>query len=806
MAERILGGLSGGIVGVITGPVTKWVVLGFWLVMLVLMGPLTGKLGDVESHDNSDWLPANAESTKAIDELAKVQDPDDLTTTIVYHREGGLTKSDYTSIVLQIPEIAALDGVTSQQAGSRQARSPGESTVMPSIAYPTGEKKGQKQGLVSADGEVATVSLVVNYADDDATALLDLRDDLVEMTKIEGVDVYIGGSGGSTADQMEAGAGISGALLYAAAGVVIVILLITYRSPVLWFLPLVSVLVALVVSMGVVYLCAKYAGLTLNQMNRAILDVLVFGAGTDYALLLIARYREELARHEDRHRAMAVALRGSAPAIIASAGTVTVGMLGLMVATMGSTASLGPVCAIGIVAGLIVMLTLLPALLVITGRWVFWPVKPTYGATTAKTGRVWTRLGEWIRVRPRKVWIGTAAALLACCAGLSMLNITTLDSSETYTKDFPSLVGDRVLEEHDLGDPSSPIQVVSAPGTEKEVVAALTAAGYEGVTPVTDGSHEIALTAVPLSTDPMSKASFDAVEDVRSVVHDVDGADALATGTAAIQLDMASATDRDTKVVMPLVLGLVLIILMILLRSVLSPVLLMATVVLSFGAALGLSAVIFDAMGFAGQGREFPLFVFVFLVALGIDYNIFLMHRVREEVVEHGDTRRASLVALSATGGVITSAGIVLAATFAVLTTLPHVSFIEIGLAIALGVLLDTLVVRSILVTAINLDLGDVIWWPSRLARGQADAAVPAAPSFGPVRPSRPVRPVQEQLRQPPPMRGPRPPRDLRATPPQQWRPQQSPPQQWRPQGPRPHDVPPQDVPEIRRPRRPEGF
>ncbi|MFJ9391050.1 MMPL family transporter [Nocardioides sp. NPDC101246] len=756
--------MSERIVSAITGPVTKWVVLGFWLVMLVLMGPLTGKLGDVESHDNSDWLPANAESTRAIDELAKVQDPDDLTTTIVYHRDGGLTKSDYTAITLQIPEIASLDGVVTQESKPDQP-------VMPAIAYPTGEKKGQKHGLVSADGEVATVSLVVNYADEDPTALLDLRDDLVEMTKIDGVDVYIGGAGGSTADQMEAGAGIGGALLYAAAGVVIVILLITYRSPVLWFLPLVSVLVALVVSMGVVYLCAKYAGLTLNQMNRAILDVLVFGAGTDYALLLIARYREELGRHEDRHKAMAAALRGSAPAIIASAGTVTVGMLGLMVATMGSTASLGPVCAIGIVAGLVVMLTLLPALLVITGRWVFWPVKPAYGTSGEKTGGIWARLGGWIRKRPRAVWIGTAAVLLACCGGLSMLNITTLDSSETYTKDFPSLIGDRVLEEHDLGDPSNPIQVVSAPGTEKEVVGALTKAGYEGVTPVTDGTHEVALTAVPLSTDPMSKASFDTVEDVRSVVHSVDGADALATGTAAIQLDMAAATDRDTKVVMPLVLGLVLIILMILLRSVLSPVLLMATVVLSFGAALGLSAIIFDAMGFAGQGREFPLFVFVFLVALGIDYNIFLMHRVREEVVEHGDTRRASLVALSATGGVITSAGIVLAATFAVLTTLPHVSFIEIGLAIALGVLLDTLVVRSILVTAINLDLGDVIWWPSRLAHGRAKVRPPQPAVVRRPMPAQPHQLLEHQLRQPPPMRGPRPSRDLRGQPPQQRRP-----------------------------------
>ncbi|MBO0843734.1 MAG: MMPL family transporter, partial [Nocardioides sp.] len=376
-----------------------------------------------------------------------------------------------------------------------------------------------------------------------------------------------------------------------------------------------------------------------------------------------------------------------------------------------------------------VMLTLLPALLVVTGRWVFWPARPAYGSAEPTASGLWARLGGRIAKTPRRVWIGTAAVLLACCAGLMTLHVQTLSGADQYTKTFDSNVGDQLMQDHGLADLSSPIQVVSNKGTGDDVVAALHKAGFDDAQTVTAASSPVAVSTVPVTSDPLSQAAFDKVGKVRDVIHGVDGADAMATGTSAVQLDAGKATNRDAELIIPLVLCVVLVILMLLLRAVLAPLVLMATVVLSFGASLGLAGLLFAGLGFAGEGNEFPLYVFVFLVALGIDYNIFLMTRVREEAVETGDTRRAAVVALSATGGVITSAGVVLAATFAVLGTLPFVAFVEIGVAVALGVLLDTLVVRSVLVTALNLDLGDAIWWPSALARGRKRTPAAASPA-----------------------------------------------------------------------------
>jgi RND superfamily putative drug exporter len=382
---------------------------------------------------------------------------------------------------------------------------------------------------------------------------------------------------------------------------------------------------------------------------------------------------------------------------------------------MNSTAGLGPVAAIGIGVGLLVMITLLPALLVIFGRWFFWPRRPKFDTLEPSATGFWARVGSRIAPRPRAVWIGTAVALAVCSLGFLQLNAHGLSTADAYTKDFDSVVGQQVLIDHGLADTSSPVQIVANAGQEQAVAQSLQ--GVEGIgTPspaIVKGS--VALISVPLESDPTSKAAFATVDDVRAAVHGVDGADALVGGGTAINADIEKASTHDNKVIIPLVLVVVMIVLMVLLRALVSPLLLVATVVLSFAASMGLSALIFrNVFGFAGADASLPLFVFVFLVALGIDYNIFLMTRVREETPEHG-TRRASLIALGATGGVITSAGLVLAATFSVLATLPLVAFAEIGFAVALGVLIDTLIVRSVLVTAINLDFGHRIWWPSKL-------------------------------------------------------------------------------------------
>jgi len=697
------------IAGKLTGRVTKWLVLAFWIIVLMAAAPLAGKLTDAQDNQTSSWLPASAESTKALDRLAPFQDENDIPTVLVYEKSDGFTKADLTTIGQQLDQIQGLDGAV-------PAKAPNGSVVPPSTLV-----------QVSQDRQVAQGQVTFNFGQDGWNKLPDLKKEIQGIAQLPGATVYVAGPGGQAADSAEVFSGIDGKLLISTVIVVVVILLLTYRSPVLWLLPVISAGVALITAQGVIYLLAKNAGLTVNGQSQGILTVLVFGAGTDYALLLVARYREELRRHEDRHEAMAFALHRAAPAIVASALTVILGMLCLVFAEMNSTAGLGPVAAIGIGVGLLVMITLLPALLVITGRWIFWPQRPAFDTHEPTSTGFWAKVGTRIAPRPRAVWVGTALALGVCALGILQINAHGLSTQDSYTKDFDSVLGQQVLIDHGLADTGSPVMVVANAGRADAVRSALT--GIDGIgdpsPPVVKG--DTALIQAQLESDPTSKAAFATVADVRTAVHQVDGADALVGGGSAITADIEKASTRDNKVVIPLVLIVVMIVLMVLLRAVLSPLILIATVVLSFGASLGLSALLFrNVLGFAGADASLPLFVFVFLVALGIDYNIFLMTRVREETPEHG-TRRASLIALGATGGVITSAGLVLAATFAVLATLPLVAFAEIGIAVALGVLLDTLIVRSVLVTAINLDVGGRIWWPSRLDRGDQPTPAQAA-------------------------------------------------------------------------------
>jgi RND superfamily putative drug exporter len=697
------------IAGKLTGRVTKWLVLVFWILVVAVAGPLAGKLTDVQDNQASSWLPASAESTKALDKLAPFQNENDIPTVLVYEKSAPITKADLATIGRQLDQVQGIDGAV-------PAKAPDGTVVPPSRLI-----------QVSQDRHVAQGQVTFNFGKDGWNQLPDVKKEIQGIAQLPGATVYVAGPGGQAADSAEVFSGIDGKLLWSTVIVVVVILLLTYRSPILWILPVLSAGVALTTAQGVIYLLAKNAGLTVNGQSQGILTVLVFGAGTDYALLLVARYREELRRHEDRHEAMAFALHRAAPAIVASALTVILGMLCLVFAEMNSTAGLGPVAAIGIGVGLLVMITLLPALLVITGRWIFWPQRPAYDTHEPTSTGFWAKVGSRIAPRPRLVWIGTAAALAVCSLGILQINAHGLSTQDAYTTAFDSVTGQQVLTDHGLADTASPVMVVANADQADAVRSAMT--GIDGIgdpsPPIVKG--DVALISAQLQSDPTSKAAFATVGDVRTAVHRVGGADALVGGASAINTDIETASARDNRVIIPLVLFVVMIVLMVLLRAILSPLLLIATVVLSFGAALGISALVFrHALGFAGADASLPLFVFVFLVALGIDYNIFLMTRVREETPEHG-TRRASLIALGATGGVITSAGLVLAATFGVLATLPLVAFAEIGIAVALGVLLDTLIVRSVLVTAINLDAGGKIWWPSKLDRREEPTPAEAA-------------------------------------------------------------------------------
>ncbi|VXB23641.1 MMPL family transporter [Nocardioides sp. AX2bis] len=711
--------MNRGLAGILTGRVTSWLVVVAWLLVMAGSAGFAAKLADVQNNEASSWLPESAESTRALERLAPFQDPNAIPTVVVYERAAGLTEADLAAIEDQAAEIGTIDGVAE----------PTEGRAPPVVSPATAEQLGFP--AVSEDGRVAQTSVTFDLGAEGWNEMPGIADELRSIAALDGVEVYVAGAGGQAADSAEAFGGIDTTLLAATLGIVILILLLTYRSPILWVLPILSAIVALFVSQALIYFLARDAGLTVNGQSYAILTILVIGAGTDYALLLVARYREELRRHADRHEAMAFALHRAAPALLASAATVALGMLCLLFADMNSTAGLGPVAAIGITVTFVVMVTLLPALLVITGRWIFWPRRPGFGSAEPTQNGVWARVGRWITPRPRQVWVVTSVLLAIACLGLLRLDTNGLSTEDSYTEEFQSVTGQQVLVDAGLVDQSNTVMVVARAGTDAAVAEALT--GLEGVEPpkpaVTSG--DVTFVEAAIGSDPASTAAFATVERVRDAVHDLDGADALVGGSSAFFLDTRDAANRDNLVIIPVILLLVLLILMVLLRSVLAPVILIVTVVLSFGAALGISAVLFEyVFGFAGSDPGFPLFAFVFLVALGIDYNIFLMTRVREET-RHSGTRTGALVALTSTGGVITSAGLVLAATFLVLGTIPVVFLAQLGVAVALGVMLDTMVVRSVLVTAINMDLGGRIWWPSRLdaaghAAAPAEARVPA--------------------------------------------------------------------------------
>jgi len=681
------------VAGWITHRYLKFAVIVFWLVVVALLGPLAGKLTGAQDNDATSWLPASSESTEVLEVAGGFVSSNTIPAVIVYERPSGLTPDDLEAVAADAEAFGALGTLDGDVVGP----------------------------IPSEDGEAVQIIVPLDLGSDGWNLAADAVDDLRATAEDgpDGLDVYVTGPAGSAADSSAAFEGIDGTLLYAAMAVVIVILLITYRSPILWILPVVSAGVALVVSQALIYLLADNYDLTVNAQSAGILTVLVFGAGTDYALLLVARYREELRKHGDRHEAMALALHRASPAIIASGATVAIGMLCLLFATMNSTAGLGPVAAVGVGVAVLVMLTLLPALLVTCGRWIFWPRTPRLGDDEPSEHGFWARVGGRIERRPRATWIGTSAVLAVACLGVVTLNATGLSTEESFRGEQPSIVGEKVLAAHFPGGAGSPVVVIADADQASSVASVF--ADTEGIDPasvtepvVIDG---LAYLEGTLTSAPDSDDAYDTVDRVRDAVHAVPDADALVGGTTAVNLDVQRASADDNRLIIPIILLVVFLILVLLLRSILAPLVLIGTVVLSFGAAIGVSALVFRyVFGYAGADTSFPLFVFVFLVALGIDYNIFLMTRVREEAIRLGH-RRGSLVGLAATGGVITSAGLVLAGTFAVLGTLPLVAFAEIGFAVAFGVLLDTLIVRSVLVTALNLDIGKAMWWPSALSK-----------------------------------------------------------------------------------------
>ncbi|MFJ4281284.1 MMPL family transporter [Streptomyces massasporeus] len=690
-----------GVAHLVCGRRAKWLVLVFWVVVVVVAAPLAMKLTDAQDNDAASWLPGSAESTQVL-QISEDFRPEQIPAVVIYARDSGLTAQDRAQIAEDVRQLKQLSdhGIIGEQTRGpvfdRQADPRAAQVFVPILM----DEEGWERISPAVDS---------------------IRDDVG--TGSDGMTVHITGPGGTSADFAEAFEGIDSTLLLSAMAVVVVMLLLTYRSLTLLLVPLIAVVCALFTSQALIYLLAEHAGLTVNGQSAGILTVLVFGAGTDYALLLVARYREELRRHEDRHEAMALALHRAGPAVLASGATVVLSMLVLLAAEMNSTSGLGPVAAIGVAVALVAMMSLFPALLVIFGRWIFWPVVPHYGSPDPTERGVWARTGRRIAHRPRLIWVVTALALAVCSLGLIQLRAEGIGNADAFTGKPDSISGQEVSARYFPAGSGDPLVIVSNQAQAVQVGRAV--AGTPGVVPQSLGlppgtrpAFEGKVLFEATMTAPAdSEAAKQTVERVRDAVHAVPDADAKVGGGTAALLDMDEATTHDNVLIIPLVLVVVLLILCGLLRALIAPLLLIGTVILSFAAALGISALAFRyVFDYAGEATDFPLFVFVFLVALGIDYNIFLTTRIREEAARQG-TRPGVVTGLAATGAVITSAGLVLAGTFAALGTLPMVAFAEIGFTVALGVLIDTFIVRSVLVTSLFLDVGPKVWWPHRLAR-----------------------------------------------------------------------------------------
>lgn len=702
-----------------------------WLAIAGIGGPTFGRLSEVSSNDQASFLPAGAEATAAQDWQAKFRDSREIPAVIVIEGDSAFTRA-------QLGEAAALKT-------KLEALKVGSAVIGP---------------IPSEDSKAVQFVVPVASSDEVKAVIKELRDE-VSASAPDGMRTYVTGPAGLTADLVGAFAGIDGILLLVALGAVFLILLVVYRSLLLPVAVLFTSVFALCAAILLVFGMAKLGWIQLNGQSQGILSILVIGAATDYALLYVARFREALTHTTNRTAAALTAWKAAWEPILASGATVIIALLCLLFSDLNSNRALGPVAAAGILCSLFAALTLLPAMMALLGRAAFWPFRPKLLPATERepelvTGLegqngLWRATGSLVSRRPRTVWITSVLLLLVASAGVLQLKANGVPQTDVILAASNAVDGQKALARHFDAGSGSPAVIVADTAKAQEVLAKTKAtAGVgdayllaEGNVPIVPARGAPGSPAAP--TEPavrdgrvLINATLDFAADsneaedvVVKLRQDLKQADdgALVGGVTATALDTNTTAQRDLVTIIPVVLAVILVILMLLLRSILAPVLLVASVVLSYGAAMGVSAVVFNhILGFPGADATVPLFGFVFLVALGVDYNIFLMSRVREESLKHG-TRAGILRGLGVTGGVITSAGVVLAATFAALGVIPIMFLVQLAFIVAFGVLLDTVLVRSLLVPALAYDIGPRIWWPGKPGRPEADAAARTLPA-----------------------------------------------------------------------------
>ncbi|MFF6956402.1 MMPL family transporter [Streptomyces sp. NPDC008317] len=659
--------------------------LALWVGVLAVAIPLSARLGDVQRDSVVDYLPNSADSTRAAKIQASLPGGETTDIVVVYHRDGGLTAADRATAARQTAEIARTNRLTGDAP----------------------------RAVPSKDGTTLMYPMSTTAPGQDSQARTDFVDGVRDVAKGgSGLTVKVGGQGALDTDSAEVYSALGGPLLYTTVLVVAVLLILIYRSPVLWLIPLICAGAADVLSMAVTYGLNQAFGVTVSGQSSGVMTILVFGVGTDYALLLVARYREELRRTERPYDAMRTALRKAAPAVLASAGTVAAGMLCLLAADLNSSRGMGPTAAVGVVCALLAMVTLLPAVLVVLGRRVFWPLIPAHGSEPKQRRGAFVAIGDGVGRRPVAVLVGGVLLLGALAVGV--LNLPgSVKQQDMFSSEPDAITAMRILGAAYPDQGSRPVAVI-APADRAEAARAA-ARSTRGVTDVragrtADGWSEFFVTT---AGPPQTAAETATIKALRTGLPG-----SYVGGPSAQQLDLQHTNQRDRGIVIPITLAAVLLILVLLLRSLVAPLLLVVAVVAVWGAALGIGGLVFGpVLGFHGTDPGLALLSFVFLVALGVDYGIFLMHRMREEALNGAGPREATLGALHSTGGVITSAGVVLAATFSVLMNMPLVQLAELGFVIAVGVLLDTFLVRTFLVTSAALLLRRRVWWPGALSR-----------------------------------------------------------------------------------------
>jgi putative drug exporter of the RND superfamily len=658
------------------------------------LSPVAGRLSGVTNDTAAAYLPASAQSTRVAtlqsQGLGGSGEPESDQAVVVFARSVSLTAADRAAVADAGRAIAGL------------------ARTVPGLRPPGPPR-------LSPDGraELFTADVVASQRDissDDRNAVSAIRSAVrAQAARAPGLVTAVTGPAAVTADS---GGGQETALLLTAIVIVTVILLLVYRSPVLWLLPLVCAINAIVLAEAAAYGLAR-AGLTVSSLSASILIVLVFGAATDYALLLTHRYREELRRHPEPAAAMAVTIRTTYGTLLASASTVILAMLCLLAASSGSLRGLGPVAAVSVAAALAAQATLLPALLLVFGRWVFWPRVPRPGSAGSEASPLWSAVGSRLVRSPRQIAVGAVILLAAAATALTGLHFTNNPAS-TLKGQTGSALGQELIGEHFPAGAAAPLVLLAPPPRAAGAAAAARATPDVSsvvVAPPVAGYDSYTIT---LSVPPYGASGFRTITAIRQRTAAV-APGSLTGGNPAVQLDISAAAARDDAVLIPLILGVALLVIAVLLRAVVGAVVMVALSALGFAASFGLAVLLWGGLGYQGVEAQVPIYMFVFLVALGVDYTIFLIARVREEATRLG-TRAGTLRGLAVTGGVITAAGIVLAGTFAALTQLPSVSVSEVGSAVAIGVLVDTLLVRSVLAPALILAAGDRIWLPGHPA------------------------------------------------------------------------------------------